>query len=116
MERHLRAHKKLQGFKGQGGEEGSDSGKDLSPYMQQNKATVRGGRALTHKHTKTAGGIHTWEWWEEKRKTYSIIRYNREKETWASDARLHLGSHRTETGKKKYSEPMWICQTNKKMY
>ncbi len=46
-------------------------------YMQLNKATVRGGRALIHKHTKTAGGIHTWEWWEEKRKTYSIIRYNR---------------------------------------
>ncbi len=65
------------GFKGQGGEEGSDSGKELSPYMQLNKATVRGGRALIHKHTKTAGGIHTWEWWEEKRKTYSIICYNR---------------------------------------
>lgn len=87
------------GFKGQEGEERSDSGKELSPYMQLNKATVRRGRALIHKHTKTAGGIHTWEWWEEKRKTYSIIRYNREKETCASDARLHLGSHRTVTGK-----------------
>ncbi len=64
------------GFKGQGGEEGSDSGKELSPYMQLNKATVRGGRALIHKHTKTAGGIHTWEWWEENILHHSLQQIN----------------------------------------
>lgn len=54
------------GFKGQGGEQGSDSGKEHLPKL--NKATVRGGSPLTHKHTKTARGIHTWGW-EQKRGT-----------------------------------------------